>query len=268
MKIYKTKKVIFAVVTTIVLVSTLPLLQSCSNEMEAMQGFDKVANAQIISTNLNMEFLDLDISSIKDSVDYKNLTENQKSIIKKALDRIDPYVVCKNKLFYINLDDASKIRISNRLFKYAKNIMNHTNDYLKKVQVNVDKNNSRILHVVINNAIKNNVLKYNVRIKSDATESNPQPVNTTDIAVSWRYANIYISNADLNAYAFGAGSAGALGMETGIGVAVFLSASAAGYYASQNPNGIILHFEGYAPFYYLEGIYPQSTNNNSYFFIP
>ena len=267
MKILKNKNVILAALA-VMIVFALGAFQSCSNEMEAMQGFDKGANAQMISTNLNMEFLDLDISSIKDSVDYKNLTENQKSIIKKALDRIDPYVVCENKLFHINLDDASEIRISNRLFKYAKSIMNHTNDYLKKVQVTIDKKNSRILHVVINNAIKNNVLKYNVRFKSDATENNPQPVNTTDIAVSWRYANIYISNADLNAYAFGAGSAGALGMETGIGVAVFLSASAAGYYASQNPNCIILHFEGYAPFYNFQGVYPQSVNNNNYFFIP
>lgn len=139
----------------------------------------------------------------------------------------------------------------------------------------IDKNDSKILHVVKKIDYNQNISNNKVRFKIAPQESTavvpvpvPVPVNTTTIKCSWYYLNLYLSNASLNAYCYGAGSAGSLGIETPIGIPLVLSAALSGMVASQNPTGVILHFSGYAPFWTFDGMYQQNQNNNAYFNIP
>jgi len=150
MKIIKTKKMIFAVVTALVLLSTLPFLQSCSS------------NEPNLQESKQLEYLDVDVSNLQ------NATDGQKLILKKAKDRIDPYVVLIGKEYSLTVTNASEVQMSERLFYLVKNTIANTNLLLKDLNVVPDIKNPRILHL-----IKQSNLGKNQRFKILGYEATP-----------------------------------------------------------------------------------------------
>jgi hypothetical protein len=248
MKIIKTKKVILVQLTMIILVCIFPVLQSCSSSDESMQIQS--------SKNTSLEYLDVDVSNLQ------NATNEQKQILQKAIKRIDPYVIYGTKTCSLTISSGSEIQISDRLFEFFKTSTNNMNSFLKNTNIVSDKNDSKKFRILTPTK-----LNSNVRMKVGAVEGNIN-VNSSTVTMSLTTVNVYVSN-DLLSQITGGGalSAGsAFYEELGeLGMALTFASTISGYVASQNPNGIIVHYSGSFPFYWIDGIYSQSTNNNNYF---
>jgi hypothetical protein len=85
------------------------------------------------------EYLDTDISNLQ------NATAEQKIILKKAIDRMDPYVKYENKTFYFTITKASEVNMSERLFELMKKVVLSTNSMIKDLNVTPDKNDPTVM---------------------------------------------------------------------------------------------------------------------------
>ena len=85
------------------------------------------------------EYLDMDTSNLQ------NATADQKLMLKKASDRIDPFVKYENKVFVLKVTKASELNMSERLFELMKKVMNQSNSFIKDLNVAPDNNDSTIM---------------------------------------------------------------------------------------------------------------------------
>ena len=156
--------------------------QSCSNS-DASMGFDTgTANAQMISTNLNMEYLDLDVSNMN------KLTQDQKFILKKAKDRIDPFIKYQNKEYSLTINNAKKVQMSERLFELIKSTIANTNEEIKDLNVVSDTKDPRVLHIITPSN-----LQKNKRFKILGYEPNPVD-GQNSWNVDWSGFHLYLNN--------------------------------------------------------------------------
>lgn len=213
------------------------------------QSCNKDSDSQRINANINtkLEFLDADVPFVpsligqqKDNFKKANLNDQQ-IIFKKALTRIDPYVVYKNKSYKLTVSKGSEIQMSERLFEYFKVMLNQTNSDIKDLNIVSDKNDSRKLYVV-----KQSKLDSNVRLKSVETEEKPG-LNTTAFGIHWWGVEIYISSHDLNRLTLGCTAAAIIGafspdptISKAVAVIGGISAATFGYWAAEHPNGIVI----------------------------
>jgi hypothetical protein len=151
MKIFKIKKTILAVVAALFLLSTFPILQSCSDD-----NLNKEEAQQI-------EYLDLDVSN------FKVLTIEQKQILKEAKSRIEPFVVLDGKTYRLTINSASKVNMSERLFDYYEATIKNTNLIIRDLNVVSDKNDPKKLKIILSTN-----LNSNKRQKIWGYESTPQ----------------------------------------------------------------------------------------------
>lgn len=165
---------IFAVVTALVLLSTLPLLQSCSNS----------ENAPMLQSK-QLEFLDMDVSNLQ------NMSQEQKTILKKAIDRLHPFVTCTNKVYSLSIQSGKEVEISDGLFDLLKSTMMKTNLTIKDLNVVPDKNDPTKLHL-----IKKTTLYSNVRYKIQTDESTP-PVGSQGIVYTEYGSQLYLTQEDI-----------------------------------------------------------------------
>jgi hypothetical protein len=167
----KYHKLITKISTLIICVATLPLIQSCNN----------TAEDQVLQSS-QTEYLDVDVSNLQ------NLTEEQKTILEKAKARLDPYVTYNDHAYSLNVKQASDVQMSKRLFEFEKATIKHTNTLIQNLNVVIDKNNPRILHVV---TIR--TLNSNKRLKVLGYESTPTN-GQNSWNVDWSGVNIYLNN--------------------------------------------------------------------------
>jgi hypothetical protein len=166
MKIHKTKKVILTAVTTLVLLSTLPFIQSCSNEETPLSS--------------NQEYLDVN------ATDIINLTYAQKVIFQKAKERIDPYVVCSNKIYSLTITEGSTIHISDQLFELMKKVIAKTNTEIKNLEVISDAKNKTVLHII---SSKNLSQKVRFKTMAEVPDSGDWGVDAR-----WYGVDLYLTN--------------------------------------------------------------------------
>lgn len=227
MKIFKIKKVIFAVVTAFVLLSTLPFLQSCSNnEPQAQQ-------------SNQLEFLDVDVSNLQ------NMNEEQKLVMSKAKDRIDPYVYYdkSNNEYVLKTSKASEVNMSQRLFDYYKNSICKANSTMKNLSVVVDDKNSKKLQI-----LKQATVSKTVRLKSIAENTNGTETNTSSFDWDYEGYDVNLSTHTLNAIALGS-TVGAVGatfipdplVTKIVAGGLVITAASAAYLAAEYPNGVVIH---------------------------
>lgn len=88
---------------------------------------------------MKKEYLDLDTSNLQ------NATAEQRLILKKATDRMDPFMKYENKIFVTTVSKASEVNMSERLFELMKKSMEHTNSIIKDLNVAPDKNDSTVM---------------------------------------------------------------------------------------------------------------------------
>ena len=225
MKIISTKKIVFAVVTAVVIVALIPFIQSCSNNEDSVQIES--------SKNTSLEYLDVDVSKMQEP------TENQMEILKKAKDRINLYVVCENKKFILKVKSGSEIQMSERLFESFQAVINHMNLIIKDNAVVSDEKNPILFH------ISKSTLNSKVRFKASPNEKTP-PGGKNDIELTSTGDKIYMSHQTLSYLTSGMGVAafidslgGPISKYVGGGVATS-SAAFYNYWASESPNGIVI----------------------------
>jgi len=97
-----------------------------------------VADSAFIA-QMKSEYLDMD------TLNLQNATAEQKLILKKATDRMDPYTKYENKAFYFTITKASEVNMSEPLFELMKKVIQHTNLMIKDLNVAPDKNDSTIM---------------------------------------------------------------------------------------------------------------------------
>lgn len=97
-----------------------------------------VADSAFIAQMKN-EYLDMDTSNLQ------NATAEQKLILKKATDRMDPYTKYENKTFHFTITKASEVNMSKPLFELMKKVIQQTNSMIKDLNVAPDKNDSTIM---------------------------------------------------------------------------------------------------------------------------
>ncbi len=152
-------------------VSALTFLQSCSDDEDTP-----------MQETMKLEFLDLDVSNLN------NPTDIQKLILKKAKDRIDPYIVLEGKTYILAVTNAIDVQMSERLFELIKTTISNTNYLVKNLNVVVDKNNPKLLHIV-----QSKGLGKNSRYKILGYESTP--IDGQDSwNVDWSGVHIYLNN--------------------------------------------------------------------------
>jgi hypothetical protein len=100
-----------------------------------------VADSAFIA-QMKKEYLDMDTSNLQ------NTTAEQKLILKKASDRMDPFVKYENKTFVTTVTKASELNMSERLFELVKKVMQQSNSFIKDLNVAPDKNDSTIMRGV------------------------------------------------------------------------------------------------------------------------
>ncbi len=171
MKIFKIKKVILAVGTAFVLLSSLPFIQSCSSSDETLQIQS--------SKNTSLEYLDVDVSNLQKA------TDEQKQIIKKAIDRVNPYVLYKNKTYSLTITKGSEIQISERVFNFIKATILNTNTVIKDLNVVSDAKNNKILHIT-----SSSNLQKNVRFKAPG---ETPPAGQCGVDYSWYGCDVYLT---------------------------------------------------------------------------
>jgi len=88
---------------------------------------------------MKKEYLDMDTSNLQ------NTTAEQKLILKKAIDRMDPYVKFENKVFSFTVTTANEVNMSERLFICVKGCMQQTNSLIKDLNVAPDKNDPSVM---------------------------------------------------------------------------------------------------------------------------
>ncbi len=167
----KYHKLIIKISTLIICVATLPIIQSCNN----------TAENQVLQSNQS-EYLDVDVSNLQ------SLTEEQKAILEKAKARLDPYVTYNDHAYSLNVKKASDVQMSERLFELEKAIIKHTNSLIKDLNVVVDKNDPKTLHIITSQS-----LVTNKRLKILGYESTP-PAGQNSCNVDWSGAHIYLNN--------------------------------------------------------------------------
>ena len=91
---------------------------------------------------MKKEYLDLDTSN------FQNATSEQKLILLKAIDRMDPYVKYENKVFSFTATNANELNMSERLFNILKGMMGQSNSLMKYLNVAPDKNDPMIMRVI------------------------------------------------------------------------------------------------------------------------
>lgn len=185
MKIFKTKSILFGIVTTMVIITSLPMLQSCSDEDNGVLPVDNTSIVKSkIQKNLPEIFIDLDISNLS------NLTVEQKEILKELFERVDPYVVYENHEYRLTIKNGNEINISDRLFKLVQRQIIDTNSQIKDLNVIQDKNNTKLLHVINKSA-----LRKKVRFKNDALETY-EPIAKGENGVDFRFYgwDLYLNN--------------------------------------------------------------------------
>lgn len=110
MKIYKTKSMILKAIVTVVILTTLTLLQACSNQEDVKP---------------NLSFL-----SLKKEINDTKLTLSELEVIAEACKRLEIYRL--DGIYKVKHSSGSEVNISNKLFEYVINSINHTNEiYLK-----------------------------------------------------------------------------------------------------------------------------------------
>lgn len=170
MTIFRKYNMVLAVVAVLLSLSTLPLLQSCSENNLNMEDAK------------HLEYLDLDISNIK------ALTTEQKQILKEAKSRIEPFVVLENKTYRLTINSASRVNMSERLFNYYEATIKNTNKIIKDLNVIVDKNDPKRLKIVLSTN-----LNSNIRQKVWGYESTP--INGQNSwNVDFEGVHIYLNN--------------------------------------------------------------------------
>ena len=97
-----------------------------------------VADSAFIA-QMKLEYLDMDTTNLQ------NATAEQKSILKKATKRMDPFVKYENKIFVTTVSKASEINMSERLFELMKKAMKQTNSIIKDLNVAPDKNDPTVM---------------------------------------------------------------------------------------------------------------------------
>ena len=80
-----------------------------------------------------------------DTSNLQNTTAEQKLILKKAIDRMDPYVKFENKVFSFTVTTANEVNMSERLFICVKGCMQQTNSLIKDLNVAPDKNDPSVM---------------------------------------------------------------------------------------------------------------------------
>lgn len=247
---YTNIKIVFVALAFLISLSFIGIIQSCSNDFDATQIIEKGTNAKIISANSNLEYLDLDIENLK------NPTDEQKVILQKAIDRIDPYVFYENKKYKLRIQNRDQLQISEQLINFFEATIKQTNLKIKDLNLVSDKSNNKKLHFV-----SNANLKYNIRMKVDGEGSNPPPPPTPPGGVTkfggytWYGFEIFIKKVDLEKIALGFAAVAFVGTFTPepalskaaacigeLGAIWFQS------HAVLNPNGIKIQF--YGPFFY------------------
>lgn len=186
MKIFKTKKLILAVVAAIISLSIMPFFQSCSNDFDTSAVTEEAKKANVISSEYEKVYLELKVN------DTKNLTVEQKLILKEAIKRADPFVTFDAlKKEYVLSANCKELNISAGLFKIVEGIIEKTNSEIKKVDVYQDKKDSKLLHV----RMKKSSLKSNVRRKIDFFESyEPIPDGASGYDMRWYGCDVYLNN--------------------------------------------------------------------------
>ena len=97
-----------------------------------------VADSAFIA-QMKKEYLDMDTSNLQ------NTTVEQRLILKKATDRMDPFVKYENKIFVTTITRASELNMSERLFELMKKVMQQSNSFIKDLNVAPDKNDSTVM---------------------------------------------------------------------------------------------------------------------------
>jgi hypothetical protein len=97
-----------------------------------------VADSAFIA-QMKKEYLDMDPSTLQ------NATDEQKLILKKATDRMDPFVKYENKVFVLTVTKASELNMSERLFELMKKMMSKSNSLIKDLNVAPDKNDPTVM---------------------------------------------------------------------------------------------------------------------------
>jgi hypothetical protein len=100
-----------------------------------------VADSAFIA-QMKKEYLDMDVSNLQ------NMTAEQKLILKKAIDRMDPYVKYENKVFSFTVTKATEVNMSERLFDCVKGSLQKTNSLIKDLKVAPDKNDPTVMRVI------------------------------------------------------------------------------------------------------------------------
>lgn len=88
---------------------------------------------------MKKEYLDMDTTNLQNS------TAEQKLILKKATNRIDPFVKFENKIFVTTVSKASDVNMSERLFELMKKAMKQSNSVIKDLNVAPDKNDPTVM---------------------------------------------------------------------------------------------------------------------------
>ncbi len=154
------------------------MLQSCDKSEELSSLSDKK------TTLKKLEYLDADTSNLA------NPTEQQQKIIKKAMARIDSFVICENKTFRFTINSGSEIQISERLFEFFKSKMLLSNSIVKNLNVTAVSNDPTRLRV-----IPKAQLNKKVRLKFDIFETyEPIPDGQSGYDVRWYGYDVYLNN--------------------------------------------------------------------------
>ena len=171
MKQIKNKNVILAALA-VMIVFCLGVFQSCSNED--------------IPLASQQEYLDLDVANLQ------NPSEEQKIILKKAKDRIDPYVVLNNKEYSVTVTSGTEIQMSERLFDLMTSNIKNINLFVKNLNVIADNKDSRLLL-----GLRQSNLNTNKRFKILGYESVPKPGENSWNA-DWEGVHISLNNVATN----------------------------------------------------------------------
>lgn len=186
MRIFKTKQMIFAVMAAIISVSIIPFFQSCSNDSDAFTFTEEVKKATIISSVYEQNYLELKVK------DTRNLTVEQKIILKDAIKRADSFVtydVLRKE--YVLSANQKELNMSKDLFKIIEGIIEKTNSEIKDIDVFQDKKDSKLLHA----RFKKSSLKSNVRRKIDFFETyEPIPDGQNGYDMRWYGYDVYLNN--------------------------------------------------------------------------
>jgi len=186
MKIFKTNKFIISVVAAIILISIIPFFQSCSNDFDASAVTEEANKANVVSSEYEKVYLELKVK------DTKNLTTEQKLILKDAIKRADSFVtfdVLRKE--YVLSANQKELNVSKDLFKIIEGIIEKTNSEIKDIDVFQDKKDSKLLHA----RFKKSSLKSNVRRKIDFFETyEPIPNGQSGIDFRWYGYDVYLSH--------------------------------------------------------------------------